>query len=150
MRYLFGVLLAIALLNLRSVADLNSTGNSAPVTQSGTWTVQPGNTPNTSAWLHQFPASSATVISTATTTAVKATAGTLRRVTVTTQVANATIKLFDLASGSCTGTPSTNPKALLTLPATVGIPFTLEFQQPFANGICALTSGATNLTVIFD
>jgi len=95
-------------------------------------------------------ASSATVITAAATTAVKATAGTLRRVTVTTEVASATIKLFDLASASCTGTPSTNPKAVLTLPATVGNPFTVEFQQGFANGICVLTSGATNLTVIFD
>lgn len=99
---------------------------------------------------NQPPPSSATVLTAAATTAVKATAGTLRRVVVTTQVVNATIKLFDLAAASCTGTPSTNPKAVITLPATVGIPFTLEFQQAFTNGICALTSGATNLTVIFD
>ncbi len=143
-----GALLLIALASTR--ADLNSSANSAPVSQSGTWTVQPGNTPNTSAWLYQLPASSAAVIATATTTAVKATAGTLRRITVTTEVASATIKLFDLASASCTGTPSTNPKAVLTLPATISNPFTAEFQQAFTNGICVLTSGATNLTVIYD
>jgi hypothetical protein len=101
-------------------------------------------------WLFQLPASSAAVITAAATTAVKATAGTLRRISVTTQVASATIKLFDLASASCTATPSTNPRAVLTLPSTVGIPFTVEFQQAFANGICVLTSGATNLTVIYD
>jgi len=95
-------------------------------------------------------ASSSKVISTAATTAVKATAGTLRRISVTTQVASATIKLFDLATASCTGTPSTNPQAVITLPATISNPFTLEFQQSFSNGICVLTSGATNLTVIFD
>ena len=94
--------------------------------------------------------SSSSVITAAATTAVKATAGTLRRVSVTTEVASATIKLFDLASASCTGTPSTNPKAVLTLPTTVANPFTLEFQQSFVNGICVLTSGATNLTVVFD
>jgi hypothetical protein len=94
--------------------------------------------------------SSSSVIIAAATTAVKATAGTLRRITVTTEVASATIKLFDLASASCTGTPSTNPKAVLTLPATIANPFTVEFQQPFTNGICVLTSGATNLTVIYD
>lgn len=95
------------------------------------------------------PSNSAMIIAAAT-TAVKATAGTLRRITVTTEVASATIKLFDLASASCTGTPSTNPKAVLTMPATVANPFTVEFQQAFANGICVLTSGATNLTVIYD
>lgn len=98
----------------------------------------------------QPPPSSSSVIIAAATTAVKATAGTLRRITVTTEVVSATIKLFDLASASCTGTPSTNPKAVLTLPATVANPFTVEFQQSFANGICVLTSGATNLTVIYD
>jgi len=108
------------------------------------------NPSSTAVWLHQVPASSATVIATATTTAVKATAGTLRRITVTTEVASATIKLFDLASASCTGTPSTNAKAVLTLPSTISNPFTVEFQQSFANGICVLTSGATNLTVVYD
>jgi len=131
-------------------ADLSPSGNAVPASQSGVWTMQPGNTPNTTAWLHQFPASSSNVITAAATTAVKATAGTLRRISVTTQVASATIKLFDLASASCTGTPSTNPKGVLTLPATISNPFTLEFQQAFANGICVLTSGATNLTVIYD
>lgn len=97
-----------------------------------------------------FVPSSSVVITSAATTAVKATAGTLRRISVTTEVASATIKLFDLASASCTGTPSTNAKAVLTLPAAIANPFTLEFQQAFANGICVLTSGATNLTVIFD
>lgn len=100
--------------------------------------------------MSQPPPSTATVITAAATTAVKATAGTLRRITVTTEIASATIKLFDLASASCTGTPSTNPKAVLTMPATVANPFTVEFQQSFANGICVLTSGATNLTVIYD
>ncbi len=94
-------------------------------------------------------ASSATVISTAATTAVKATAGTLRRIVLTTPVSGETVKLFDLASASCTGTPSTNPRAVITLTADLK-PFNLEFQQSFANGICALTSSTSNLTVIFD
>lgn len=142
------VLLAACALFVR--ADLSPSGSAASVAQVGTWTVQPGNTPNTTPWLHQFPASSSAVIATAATTAVKATAGTLRRVTVTTEIAAATIKLFDLAGASCTGTPSTNPKAVLTLPGAVANPFTLEFQQSFANGICVLTSAATNVTVIYD
>lgn len=100
--------------------------------------------------VNQVIPSSSTMIIAAATTAVKATAGTLRRITVTTEVASATIKLFDLASASCTGTPSTNPKAVFTLPAAINNPFTVEFQQSFVNGICVLTSGATNLTVIYD
>jgi len=113
-------------------------------------TIQPGNTPNTSPWLTQRPASSSTNIIAAATTAVKATAGTLRRIVVMTEVASATIKLFDLASASCTGTPSTNPKGVITLPSTVSNPFFLEYQVSFTNGICVLTSGATNLIVIWD
>jgi len=97
-----------------------------------------------------YGASSAAVITAAATTAVKATTGNLKRVVVTTGVASATIKLFDLAGASCTVTPSTNPQAVITLPTTVGNPFSLEFQQRFANGICVLTSGATNVTVIFE
>lgn len=100
--------------------------------------------------LTQPRASSATVISSASVNAVKATAGTLHFIVVTTSVASATIKLFDLAGASCTGTPATNPKAVITMPSTVGNPFTLEFQQPFASGICVLTSGATNVTILFD
>lgn len=121
------VIVAGFLLSARALADLSPSGSAC-----------------------QISASSATVITAAATTSVKATAGTLRRVVVTTQVASATIKFFDLASASCTGTPSTNPRAVITLPTTVGNPFFLEFQQAFANGICVLTSGATNLTVIYD
>jgi hypothetical protein len=105
---------------------------------------------NPSGSVNQVVPSNSAVIIAATTTAVKATAGTLRRITVTTGVVSATIKLFDLAAASCTGTPSTNPKAVLTLPATISNPFTIEFQQSFVNGICVLTNLATNLTVIYD
>lgn len=122
----------------------------ADLSTSGSVTVNPGNVANTTAWLTQRPASSAAVIATATTTAVKATAGTLRRITVGTQVAAATIKLFNVASASCSGTPPSGASGVLTLPATVGIPFSLEYQQSFSAGICVVTSGATNLTVSFD
>ncbi len=132
-----GLLLSLVPLAIPVRGDLNPSGGITPVTQSGTWT-------------YQLPASSATVITTAATTVVKATSGTLRRVSVTVPVANANIKLFDLAGANCTGTPSTNPKAVILLPPTLGNPFTLEFQQAFVNGICVWTQGATNLTVIYD
>jgi hypothetical protein len=122
------VILGALILTLVGRADLNTSNNSSGA---------------------QSPGSSATVIATATTTAVKATAGNLRRIVVTTPIAG-TIKLFDLATASCTGTPSTNPKAVITLPTTPGNPFSLEFQQSFSNGICALTSATSNFTVIWD
>jgi hypothetical protein len=147
MNRLLVLLLVVGFLSADSNKSNPETVNAA---QSGIYTVQPGNTPNITPWLVQAPASSSSVIIAAATTAVKATAGTLRRITVTTEVASATVKLFDLATASCTGTPATNPKAVITLPTTISNPFTLEFQQSFANGICVLTSGATNLTVIFD
>ena len=35
-------------------------------------------------------------------------------------------------------------------PSSLGNPFSLEINQAFSAGICVVTSGATNLTVIFD
>jgi hypothetical protein len=123
----------------------------ANAAQSGTWTVQPGNTPNSTAWIFQRAASTATVVSSTSATAVAATAATLRKIVVGTSVASGTIKLFDLASASCTGTPSTNPKGTITIPSTVGMPFWLEFEATFSNGICVLESSASFVaTFIFN
>jgi hypothetical protein len=94
--------------------------------------------------------SSGTNITTATTTAVKATAGILRRIVVGTGVASATVKLFNVASASCSGTPGSGAAGVITLPSTLANPFTLEFNQTYSAGICVVTSGATNLIVIFD
>jgi hypothetical protein len=94
--------------------------------------------------------STGTNITTATTTAVKGTAGVLRRVVVGTSVASATIKLFNVASVACTGTPGSGASGVITLPATVGNPFSIELNQTFSAGICVVTSGATNVSVIFD
>lgn len=89
-------------------------------------------------------------ITAAATTAVKATSGILRRVIVGTGVASATIKLFNVAGASCTGTPGSGASGIVSLPATLGNPFTLEFNQIFNAGICVVTSGATNITIVFD
>jgi len=94
--------------------------------------------------------SSGSNITTATTTAVKATAGILRRIIVGTGVASATVKLFNVASASCSGTPGSGAAGVITLPSTLANPFSLEFNQTFSAGICVVTSGATNITVIFD
>jgi hypothetical protein len=94
--------------------------------------------------------SSGTNITAATTTTVKGSAGILRRMLIATGVASATVKLFNVASGSCSGTPGSGAAGVITLPATLSNPFSLEFNQTFSAGICVVTSGATNLTVIFD
>jgi hypothetical protein len=97
-----------------------------------------------------FGGSSGTNITTAATTAVKGSAGVLRRLLIGTGVASATVKLFNVASGSCSGTPGSGAAGVITLPSALSNPFSLELNQTFSAGICVVTSGATNLTVIFD
>ena len=94
--------------------------------------------------------SSGTNITAAATTSVKGSAGVLRRLLIGTGVASATVKLFNVASGSCSGTPGSGAAGVITLPSALGNPFSLELNQTFSAGICVVTSGATNLTVIFD
>ena len=94
--------------------------------------------------------SSGTNITTATTTTVKGSTGILRRLLIGTGVASATVKLFNVASGSCSGTPGSGAAGVITLPSALSNPFSLELNQTFSAGICVVTSGATNLTFIFD
>jgi hypothetical protein len=94
--------------------------------------------------------SSGANITTATTTTVKGSAGVLRRVIIGAAVASATVKLFNVASGSCSGTPGSGASGVISLPSTVSNPVSLELNQTFSAGICVVTSGATNLIVIFD
>jgi hypothetical protein len=94
--------------------------------------------------------SSGANITAAATTTVKASAGVLRRIIIGTGVASATLKLFNVASGSCSGTPGSGAAGVITLPSALGNPVSLELNQTFSAGICVVTSGATNLTVIFD
>ena len=94
--------------------------------------------------------SSAANITTATTTAVKGTAGVLRRVVIGTGVASATVKLFNVAAGSCSGTPGSGASGVITVPSTLGNAVSLEINQTFSAGICVVTSAATNVIVIFD
>jgi len=94
--------------------------------------------------------SSGSNITAAATTSVKGTAGILRRIIVGTGVASATVKLFNVAAASCSGTPGSGGAGVITLPSTLTNPFALEFNQVFSAGICVVTSGATNIVVIFD
>ena len=65
-------------------------------------------------------------------------------------VASATVKLFNVASASCTGTPGSGAAGVITLPSTLTNPFSLELNQTYSAGICVVTSGATNVIIIVD
>jgi hypothetical protein len=81
-----------------------------------------------------------------TATAVKGTSGFLHNLTINTGAAG-TITLFDLPLASCTGTPATNQKGIVTATATTLE--TLLYDINFVNGICVQASAAMNLTVSF-
>lgn len=84
-------------------------------------------------------------ITTATTTVVKGTNGLLHSITVNTEVASATITVYDNTAASGTKI------ATITLPSTItGInPFTLVLDVGFTTGLTVVTSGATDLTVAY-
>lgn len=80
-----------------------------------------------------------------TATAVKATQGTLLGINLNTSGAG-TISVFDLATAACTGTPSTNTVAVLTIAATENAR-AIPFNQFLLNGICVKASAAMDFTV---
>jgi hypothetical protein len=82
-------------------------------------------------------------ITTATTTVVKASAGYLRGIFVGTGVANATITIDDQTSAAA---PTVS---VITLPAAVGAPVWIPLDLNMLNGITVVTSGATDLTVVY-
>jgi hypothetical protein len=85
-------------------------------------------------------------VTTTAATTIKATPGILHTVTINTAGASAVISIFDLATASCTGTPSTNTKAIITLPASGALPGTLLYDGQFVNGICIQSTVASNIT----
>jgi uncharacterized protein YwbE len=109
------------------------------VTQSGTWTVQPGNTANTTPWLATVTGTATTTPATTTTTAatlssaattnatsVKATAGTIYSISASNVGAGAAfLKIFNLATAPTVGTSV----PFLTIPIA-------------ASGVVNLTFGA--------
>lgn len=92
-------------------------------------------------------------ITSATTTVVKATQGVVRRVVIQTLVGGATIKLYDIASAGCTGTPASGLFGIITLPATITTanPFSLDYYgTAFSAGLCVVTSGSTDILVVYE
>jgi len=107
------------------------------VNQNGTWTIQPGNTQNTTPWLHQGPTTTGTqAANTAANTVIKASAGALWTATITT-LGTAGLIIYDNASTN-SGTQ------LLSIPASapVGTIYAFPAGQPAANGITS--AGVTN------
>lgn len=83
-----------------------------------------------------------------TATAVKATNGTLINVNVNTPAVG-TISIFDLATASCTATPSTNTVAVITGTSTAPVG-TFLYNLQFLNGICVKASAAMDFTVSYQ
>jgi hypothetical protein len=80
-----------------------------------------------------------------TATAVKGTPGSFLGINLNTSGAG-TISVFDLAAASCTGTPSTNVVAVLTIAATENAR-AIPFNDALQNGICVKASAAMDFTV---
>lgn len=81
-----------------------------------------------------------------TATAVKATGGTLLNVVVNTPAAG-TISVFDLATAACTGTPSTNVVAVITVASATDAHATFLYNDALLNGICVKASAGMDITV---
>lgn len=150
---LAGVLTAVG----SPLQEGGSIGNTAfGATQSGTWTVQPGNTANTTPWLVSEQAKTSggatpyKLNSAATTnaTSVKASAGQLYMVTASnTNAAVRYLKLYDKASTPTVGTDT--PVLAFAVPGnTAGAGTNIPVPPcglQFANGIAfALTTGAAD------
>lgn len=82
-------------------------------------------------------------IKTGATTTVKSGAGTLHCINVNTEVASATISVFDNTAGSGTTI------AKLTFPLAIANPAQLCYDLHFSTGLTIITSGATDITVTY-
>lgn len=91
-------------------------------------------------------AATPTHITGTTATAVKATSGVLTKIVVGTPAAG-TITFFDLPAASCTGTPSTNVRSVITATSTAPLG-SVTYDAFFNNGICVQASAAMDLTVM--
>ena len=86
-----------------------------------------------------------TRIVTATTTVIKATQGTLHRITVNKKVASGTISIYDDPAAAAT------PIAIITNPAVLlDSAQTFEYGVHFKNGLTIVTGSTDDLTVVWD
>ncbi len=106
--------------------------------QSGTWTMQPGNTANTTAWLvhtdNMGQSTTALAASASSNTVIKASAGRLARVLVTVS-GTGEMDIYDNASTN-SGTK------IGVVPASAAVGSVYDFQMPAANGITVAGSAS--------
>lgn len=123
--------------------------------QNGTWTVQPGNTVNTSPWLTSNQSATTGGYSkvkyaaqTTTVQTVKGTVGTLGGYVIYNPNATvAYVQLFDVATATTVTLGTTVPDMFIPIPATSGANVLDGTGIAFANGIkLACTTTATGLT----
>ena len=106
--------------------------------------IKPGGAPPPAQTVH---------INTAATTSAKGGPGSLDAISINTPVGGETIEVFDLPAASCTSTPTTNVRALITIPATAPPPWTQTFGptgMQISLGVCILTSSTADLSVQFN
>lgn len=84
-------------------------------------------------------------ITTATTTTVKSGAGILHKIVINTHVASATLTIYDNTSAASTKIGT------ITLPSTITGegPESINYDLRFATGLTIVTSGATDITVVY-
>ncbi len=168
MKYVLACLFLSLAIAPRVPADLQS--SSGGVSQLGTWTVQPGNTPNSTAWLvqHNPVATSGNALTTAAKSAVtssvnvKASAGNVYGVFALNGAASTCwIQFINSASAGTLGTavilsiplPASTTQPVYLQPA----PFALaNFAAGIAVGIATTATGSSacgtggNLTVLYN
>ena len=95
-----------------------------------------------------------THIATTTTASLTGAYSILHTLTINNAGASAVITIYDLpgpgsgATNLCTGTPTTNKVAIITLPASGALPGTLLYDMAFQNGICIQdATAASDITV---
>jgi hypothetical protein len=87
-------------------------------------------------------------LNTANATSVKGTTGILLDVIVNTSAAG-TLGIYDLSAANCTGTPSTNIVATLTILAS-SPPVSIHYGAHLLNGICLKSSVTAESTVVYQ
>jgi hypothetical protein len=135
-------LTASAANTLNNSYQLSASNNITTAAQSGTWTVQPGNTANTTPWYVTHKGSFSN-ITTATTTTVKSGAGVLKRVCYGTVANGSSAQLYDNTAGSGT-------TISLITPPNGSAPVCLPFDLSFATGLTIVTTGTSNITVVYE
>lgn len=109
--------------------------------QNGTWTVQPGNTANTTPWLVQPRFATMTNLAANGTTTVKSGAGILHSISINTKGVTNTATVYDNTAGSGT--------KIATIDTTLSQD-TLVYDGAFATGLTVVLGGGTpaDLTVV--